>query len=302
MSEKRNGAISRTMDLGDPLLEETRQSWNVATRAHNAHKQAQGPWLRENSTLFPEELGLLGDVSGQQLLHLCCNSGQDTVSLAKHHGALCTGVDFSDEALSTARALAAEAGAEVSFQQDEAVHFVESTTARFDVVFGSYGFLPWMRDLPRLLRGIRRVLRPGGRFVVLEFHPMAWSFDEGFRLRDPYFTDQPFSEPVSDYVGNAGGALSPSGHQETVEPYHNPHRAHAFQQPTAEIVMAVLGAGLALEGLYEWPYSNGCRIHDGLVPMGAEGLPARRFTTPPGVPSLPLMLGLLARVASDGSA
>lgn len=290
------------MELGDPLHEETRKSWNVATRAHNAHKPGQGAWLRDHTTLFPDEVGLLGDVAGRELLHVCCNSGQDTVSLALRHGARCTGVDFSDEAVATARALASEAGAEVAFHQDEAAHFLETTSERFDVVFGSYGFLPWMRDLPRLMRGIRRVLRPNGRFVVLEFHPMAWSFDAAFQLRDPYFTAQLFSEPVSDYVGLAGGALSPSGHAELEAPLVNPHAAHAVQHTTAQLVMATLGAGLVLEELHEWPYSNGCRLHDGLVPEGTEGLAARRFTTPPGVPNLPLMLGLVARRPAGAAA
>ncbi|HNH48748.1 MAG TPA: hypothetical protein PKY30_17030, partial [Myxococcota bacterium] len=50
-----------------PEQEETRQSWNVATAAHNAHKVDQGRWLRQNSSLFPEEVGLLGDISGKEL-------------------------------------------------------------------------------------------------------------------------------------------------------------------------------------------------------------------------------------------
>ena len=290
-----------SMFTHDPRLEETRLSWNVATAAHNAHKAAQGEWLRTHSTLFPEELTLLGDVRGARLLHVCCNSGQDTVSLARHHGAACTGVDFSEEAITTARRLAAEVGLELPFHHDEALRFLEGTPERFDVVYGSYGFLPWMLDLPAILRGVRRVLRPGGRFVVLEFHPMAWSFDERFQLRDPYFTEQLFSDPVSDYVGAAGGALSPSGHREVAEPFANPHRAHSAQHTIEQTVMACLRAGLVLEQLREWPFSNGCRIHEGLVPAGAEGLDARRFTTPPGVPTLPLMLGVVARLPTTAA-
>lgn len=275
------------------LLEETRQSWNIATAAHNAHKPGQGEWLREHSSLFPEEVELLGDIAGRELLHLCCNSGQDSISLLLHHGARCTGVDLSDVAVEAARALASAAGAPLTVNHDEVLHFVENTDQRFDIVYGSYGFLPWIHDLPRLFRGIRRVLRPGGRFVVVEFHPIVWCFDEEFRLCDPYFAPGLFfSDPVSDYVGAANGALSPSGHVELTTVYDNPYRAHAAQQSVGDIVTALLDAGLLLTALREWPWANGCRLNSSLVPMGPLGWEARRFVPPAGVPSTPLMVGL----------
>lgn len=281
----------------DPKHEDTQRSWDVATRAHNAHKRDQGAWLREHSTLFPEEVALLGDVRDRALVHLCCNSGQDSISLARTLGARVTGVDFSGEAVATARRLSEEAGVPLALEQAEVVAWLESTPpGRFEVAFASYGCLPWMEDFPRFARGVARVLAPGGRFVCVEFHPMAWSFDAAFALRDPYFAPgHAFSEPVSDYVGKSGGALSPSGHVALDAPYENPHPAHAYQQTVAELVTGLLDAGLALEALREWPWANGCRLHDGLVPLGAEGLDARRFAPPPGVPSLPLMLGLVAR-------
>jgi SAM-dependent methyltransferase len=279
----------------DTLLEETRRSWDVATANHNAHKVDQGRWLRDHSTLFPEELELLGPIAGCDLLHLCCNSGQDTISLVRHHGVRAVGVDFSSVAVETARNLAREAAAEIELIESEVSAFLDRDRRSFDIVFGSYGFLPWMLDLPRVLRGIADHLRPGGRFVVVEFHPLAWSFDEHFQLADPYFApNRLFSAPVSDYVGEAGGALSPSGHRDAAAAA-NPHPAHAAQHTVADIVSAALDAGLRLEALREWSYANGCRIHRGLVAQGASGLAARRFAAPAGVPAIPLMLGMVAQ-------
>lgn len=277
------------------LLAETRASWDVATTAHNAHKIDQGRWLRDHSTLFEEECDLLGDIADREVLHLCCNSGQDTISLARQHHARCTGVDFSSVAVATARQLAAEAEVTINFVESEVSDYLATTDRQWDVVFGSYGFLPWMLDLPATLQGIARVLRPGGVFVTVEFHPLAWSFGPEFRLADPYFApDRLFSEPMSDYVGEAGGALSPSGHRAEIGTYHNPHRAHSAQHTVADIVTATIGAGLVLETLREWPWANGCRLTPGLVPTGHSGLAARRFGPPPGIPSIPLMLGLRA--------
>ncbi|MFD6512630.1 hypothetical protein [Rhodococcus sp. NPDC060176] len=50
------------------------------------------------STLFPEELALLGEIDGSSILHLQCNSGQDSWSLAAL-GANVTGVVLSDSAI-----------------------------------------------------------------------------------------------------------------------------------------------------------------------------------------------------------
>ncbi|MBI1944257.1 MAG: class I SAM-dependent methyltransferase [Deltaproteobacteria bacterium] len=195
-------------------------------------------------------------------------------------------------ALAFARQLADDSGLHATFHQADIKAFLagELEPQPFDVAFGSYGCLPWIDDLPGFFSALRARLAPGGRVVVVEIHPLAWSFDARFQLADPYFAPgRLFSQPVGDYVGAAAGALSPSGHLPGAAP-DNPHPAHAFQHTVADIVTALLDAGLELEALREWPYVNGCRVHDGLVPL--EG---RRFTTPPGVPSLPLMLGLAAR-------
>jgi hypothetical protein len=53
----------------------TRRSWNIATRNHNAHKGDQAAFLRAGGdVLFPEELDLLGPLSGARLAHLQCNA------------------------------------------------------------------------------------------------------------------------------------------------------------------------------------------------------------------------------------
>ncbi len=66
------------------LHEANRLSWNAATRAHNSHKADQAAFFRNGgSTLYPEELQLLGHLDGLRLLHLQCNAGQDSLSLAR---------------------------------------------------------------------------------------------------------------------------------------------------------------------------------------------------------------------------
>src|SRR5215467_719400 len=107
--------MSEILQSERTLREANRLSWNAATRAHNSHKGDQARYFREGgSTLRPEELGLLGKVRDLRVVHLLCNSGQDTVSIARL-GADVTGVDISDEAIVFATQLAAEAGAAATF-------------------------------------------------------------------------------------------------------------------------------------------------------------------------------------------
>ena len=92
------------------LREQNRLSWNAVAGAHESHRGDLAGFLRSGgSTLFPEELELLGPLEGKTLAHLQCNAGGDSLSLALR-GAEVTGVDFSDEAILRARALSEEAG------------------------------------------------------------------------------------------------------------------------------------------------------------------------------------------------
>ncbi|HEU4536182.1 MAG TPA: class I SAM-dependent methyltransferase [Polyangiaceae bacterium] len=288
----------------DDTLRSTRDSWDAATRRHNAHKGDQAAFLRGGGdTLFEEELALLGPLGGKELVHLQCNAGQDTLCLARR-GARATGVDLCPEAVAFARRLSAESGIAAEFVEAELVAWLgASEPARWDVAFSSYGAVGWLRDLDAWARGVARVLRPGGRFVYVEFHPIVWSFDRDFAPKaDDYFATAPFVEPVGDYVAQSGAALGAVGPSATPasatpanatpadEPPANTTPAWSYQHTLGNVVSALARAGLVLERLEEYPYANGCRLKPCLVPLGD-----RRWALPEGVARLPLMFGLAAR-------
>jgi SAM-dependent methyltransferase len=274
--------------------EDNRLSWNAATEAHNSHKGDQAAFLRDGSTLFPEELELLGPLDGLDLLHLQCNSGQDTLSLARH-GAIVTGVDISDTAIAFAQQLSIDTGIGATFERADVIDWMAQAARdgrRFDIVFCSYGALVWLSDLKPWAAGIASLLKPGGRFAVIEFHPAAYMFDEHWQHRYSYFGGgQPqTNNGVGDYVAAAGEALAPWGYHEGVVNFRNPHRAHEFQWTLSDVVMALIDGGLLIEQLREYPYANGAKLYERM-----DELPGRRMVPPPDVPSLPLMFGLTAR-------
>ncbi len=272
-----------------------RDSWNRATVAHNSHKRDQAGFLRGGgSTLFPEEVEVLGDVGGRRLVHLQCNSGQDTLSIARQ-GAVATGVDISDEAIEFASRLSVESGIRATFHRADVYDWFDTARARgdrFDIVFCSYGAICWLSDLDRWAAGVNAVLATGGRLVMVDFHPVSMMFNERFELTYPYLGEgkpQHWEDGVGDYVALSGPALTPSGFEAGVADFRNPKPAYEFQWHMGAILNALLRTGLRIELLREYPYSNGARLFDN---MREEA--GRRMFPPTGAPAVPLMFGLVA--------
>ncbi len=287
-----------TSPLRKDLHEENRLSWNEATKAHNSHKGDQAKFFREGgSTLFSEEKELLGDIAGLSLVHLQCNAGQDTLSLVQL-GAVATGVDISDEAIAFAEKLSEESGIPASFYRADVFDWLQETAKQgkqFDIAFSSYGAVCWISNLNIWAKGIADVLKSGGRFVVVDFHPVAMMFDTDYSHKFSYFSEGKhltWEDGISDYVAESGTSLAPWGYEAGIENFRNPHRSHEFQWGIGDIVTALLQAGLTLEVLKEYPYANGCKLFERM-----RETPERRMFPPEDVPNLPLMYGIVARKA-----
>ncbi|WP_312361744.1 bifunctional class I SAM-dependent methyltransferase/GNAT family N-acetyltransferase [Ensifer sp.] len=279
--------------MQNDLHEANRLSWNAATVAHNSHKGDQATFFRNGgSTLYPEEIELLGDLSGLDLLHLQCNAGQDSLSLARL-GANVTGVDISDEAIAFATRLSRESGVAATFERADLFHWFDTARARgltFDRVFASYGTICWLSDLGPWARGIASVLKPGGRFAFIEFHPFAMVFDEKWQPRYDYAPREPVSEPgVGDYVAASGTGLAQDGYEEGVVDFRNPHPSFEFNWGIADVVQALIDAGLRIECLKEYPYSNGWVGFEAMRDGGSG-----RMLPPEAMPSVPLMYAIAA--------
>ena len=285
------------MDRRD-LREQNRVSWNAVVGAHESHRGDLSRFFSEGgSTLFQEECDLLGKLEGRSLVHLQCNSGGDSISLTRL-GATVTGVDVSDEAVSSARDLAEKTGIRATFERADVYDWLEEASRegrRFDVAFASYGVICWLPDLRIWAGGIAGILNPGGCFVLIDFHPAADIFDRAWNHVNDYPSG---GEPllldrgVGDYVAASGGGLTPAGFVEGVRDFENPEGCYLFRWGLGEVVTALAEAGLRITALEEYPYANGERKFAGM-----RELPDRRMVPPERIPTIPLMYGIRAEKA-----
>jgi SAM-dependent methyltransferase len=281
------------------LHEGNRLSWNIATDAHNSHKGDQAAFYRDGGNkLFAEERELLGDVSGKRIVHLQCNSGQDTLSLVQM-GAVATGVDISDSAIGFARTLSADSGVKAEFIRSDVYDWLEQAVRdgeQFDVVFCSYGAIIWLSDLEEWGRGIAGILKPGGQFVVVDFHPMSMCFDDDWTLKFPYsgFGGDAvlwvWEDGVGDYVATEMTQADPDSELPGLPEaeFSNPHPSYEFNWGIADILGALMRAGLSITEFREYPYSNSGHMVG--MRQNADG----KWVPPPGTPPVPLMYGIRA--------
>jgi SAM-dependent methyltransferase len=173
-----------------------------------------------------DELRILGDVAGKDVLELGCGAAQWSILLAER-GARPVGLDNSERQLEHAREAAAAAGFEIPLVHASAED-VPLADESFDVVFCDHGALSWA-DPYRVVPEAARLLRPGGLLAFSTTSPIAalcWHPETGLverTLRRDYFGLHRLEDDSS--VG--------------------------FQLPYGEWIRVLVEAGLVVEALVE---------------------------------------------------
>src|SRR5207249_3300947 len=129
-----------------------------------------GPLIRRT---HPAVVELAGPRPGERVLDVGCGPGSLTVALRRSVGPAGSahGIDASPEMIEAARRNASKAGLEVGFQVGvaEALPFSDGT---FDLVVSQLAIHHLPDDLrPAAFGDMRRVLKPGGRCLIIDFEP-----------------------------------------------------------------------------------------------------------------------------------
>jgi SAM-dependent methyltransferase len=232
----------------EPSADVNRASWDERVPAHVASPDYQISRFADDPGHLSEvvrfDLPRLGDIRGLRGVHLQCHIGTDTVSLARL-GASMTGLDFSAPAVAAARELATGTGADAQFVQGDVYAAPDLLgPGGFELVYTGIGALCWLPDIRRWAGVVAALLAPGGRLFLREGHPMLWALaderDDGLLVVEyPYF-ERP--EPM---------VFHDDGTYATTDVVFENTEAHNWNHGLAEIITALMDAGLELTALAE---------------------------------------------------
>lgn len=235
-----------------------RSWWDENAQEYLAeHGDFLGPadfvWCPEG--LREADARLLGDVRGARVLEIGAGAAQCSRWLASQ-GAEVVGTDVSAGMLTAGRALDASTGTTTPLVQADA-RKLPFDDAAFDVVFTSFGAIPFLPDAGRVHAEVARVLRPHGRWVFSVTHPLRWAFpddpsEHGLTAIRSYFDRRPYVE--TDRAGHV-----------TYAEYHRTLGDHVGE---------LVAAGFHLVRLVEpeWPADND-RTWGGWGPVRGALLP-----------------------------
>lgn len=121
---------------------------------------------------IPEAAGFAKS-TGLKVLEIGCGLGTDGAQFAKA-GADYTGIDLTEAAVDLARKRFELFGLEGSFRVSDAEN-LDFPSDTFDLVY-SHGVLHHTPDTARAIREVHRVLKPGGRAVIMLYHRNSYNY------------------------------------------------------------------------------------------------------------------------------
>ena len=262
------------------LIEANRANWDARTPIHVASKFYGA---REAAEWFaPFEWTDMGPLAGLDVVHLQCHLGTETIEFARR-GARACGLDFSPVSVAAARSVAVAAGVAVDYVESDVYDAVESLgAARFDLVYTGKGSVVYLPDLVAWAEQVRGILKPGGRFYLVEFHPLLNALGVAPGSADDLVIR-------NDYLGGRGPVKRDGTHTYTDGPaLQEATVAYEWMHGVGEVVSALATAGLRVDLVREtselpWPrWSSMRRTESGW------------FVLPDDQPRIPLLYAIRA--------
>lgn len=232
------------------LNEETRTIWNQKA-AFWDEKMGDGNDFQRILT-GPATERLLNLQPGETVIEIACGNGVFTRRMAQL-GAHVIATDFSEQFLERARARSSTYADRIEY------HFLDATHEEEIVAFGQQRFdaavcnmaIMDMAEIDPLMRGIRRVVKPGGRFVFSLTHPcfnhngMAFCVEEATLNGEMVTT---YSVKITTYLH--------SSPQKGVGMFGEPAPHYYFDRSLHTLFNACFRAGLVLDGLEEPAFNS----------------------------------------------
>lgn len=205
-----------------------RDRWNLGSPAWEAMHERRGTWRiahRQPEQIFlPQELDLIGTVENREVCVL--GSGDNLAAFGfAGMGARVTSVDISAEQLSVARRRAADLDLAIRFVEADVADLSCLESSGYDLVYTGGHVGVWVSDLRAYYREAIRILRPGGLFLVNEYHPFRriWKDSaDSLEVQASYFDNGPHEySATEDLLANQPGDVKQYEFHWTVSQYLN---------------------------------------------------------------------------------
>jgi SAM-dependent methyltransferase len=262
--------------MHEEIIAANEAAWSTLSKDHYEHFRKL--LKDENFTLNPLVIEGLGSVVGKRILHLQCNTGADSILLARM-GATVTGVDLSHENIHYATLLAQDSGIDsVQFIQSDVLKLREVHEGAYDIVLTSDGAIGWLPDLKIWGQVIAHFLKPDGIFFLHDSHPFMMIFDEEELTKGNLSPSYPYFDTAPERDTTIGGYASKPKIAEN----------YFFGHTLSTILQGLIQAGL---------YLTDFREYDRCVPgMGGSRLDERGLCYYPELEGkLPLVMSLTAK-------
>lgn len=222
-------------------INNNRDTWDKRTEVHwDSDFYNNKAFIAGENSIPAIDLELLPDVKGKSLLHLQCHFGQDTISWERR-GAISTGVDLSPKAIERARELVTLTNSKAQFVCSDIYDLPNNHEDQYDIVYTSYGTIGWLPDINKWASVVNHFLKPGGTFLIVDFHPVIWMYDNDFKqVTYRYFNTEPIVEVEGTYTDG----------DDQLEA-----KCICWNHGIGEILMSLINQGLKIEVMNEYDYS-----------------------------------------------
>ena len=204
------------------------------------------PWLELDAQAARQHLdthGILGDVTGKRVLALGAGGGQQSAAFALL-GAVVTVLDISETQLARDQQALAHYGLQARLEQGDMRDLSRFEDNSFDLVWNAWS-ISFVPDVAPVFDEVRRVLRPGGGYLLNCANPFSGAIDEtdwtgeGYLIKRPYANIEWTWEDMDWDIEEEDGTT------------HRVPGPREFNHTLSTVLNGLIQRGFILKGLWE---------------------------------------------------
>ena len=185
--------------MTDDLAATNRARWNALVEANVEYTRPMLDLTPQSARAFVDPMGLMGDVTGKEVLCLASGGGQQSAAFALL-GANVTVLDLSDKQLERDHEAAAHYGLTIRTMPGDMRHLDAFADASFDLIYHAFSinFVPHVEPV---LAEVARVIRPGALYRIQWHNPFTQLIEptrdwtgSGYELRYEYINGREATE------------------------------------------------------------------------------------------------------------